>query len=605
MLPRNAKMHCTKGVHAGLIKSPHAQFIVSSWSSLYQRDFLVQNDLWFDEEQVKFEDRLFVIHAVTAAKSIAFYDKAVRVWRKRAGSITTSHVTRDIHVLQLQLLEKCLAHIRGEVIAGRLTPMFEKRELFNTVSRLIWDTTLIQEIADTPDDLELQTLAARIQTMLGEDSFGHQAFSDPMIQAISRIGMKTRLGRIKRVDFLEIHRLMRAGDFQDAVAQMRSCLPPKAPPFITPPRLKGMRLILHVGLHKTGSTYIQHHLITHREVLAAHGVLVPKTGIRPSSDSLNTRDGGLPGYQGLVSAARDQNAAVWHQLYDEVKASHLKTVVISAENMLFPLSETREKNLDQLLTALSGFEDVEVVALGRNPVVQLESFYKEWVSNGIRSGSRSIEEFYVDHSETFSDMAFLFTPFEQAFDTTVKIGDFDQLKKDGLWEGFCALAGLPRNIPSVNAPRYPSADRESIQLLQLMCMMIPSLDQRRDILRNYFSIYDHPQSSQSLMSPQLRLDFLDLWQERSQEFAAARGFTPDLDSFRRAIQAEDWEHLRHIDMERIQTLLTSVAQTIPDTAPAKKMRLSRSPQPHSATPSITIRPRPWLAKLITAVMRKR
>lgn len=605
MLPRNAKLHQKRGVHAGLTHTPEAQFIVSSWSSLYRRDFLTRNDLWFDEEQTKFEDRLFVIHAVTAAQSIAYFDKAVRVWRKRTGSITTSHVTRDIHVLQLQLLEKCLAHIRHEIVENRLPPIYEKRELFNTVSRLIWDTTLIQEIADAPDDPELQHLGTRIQTLLGTDSFGHQAFSDAMIQNISRVGMKTRLGLIKRVDFLEIHRLMRAGDFQEAVARLRSCQAPPPAPFVTPPKLKGTRLILHVGLHKTGSTYIQHHLLTHRAALAARGVLVPKTGIQTVSDNFNMRDGGLPGFQGLVSATRDSNAAVWHKLYNEIKGSGLKTVVISAENMLFPLSETRDNSLNQLWAALSGFDTVDVVAMARHPVAQLESFYKEWVSNGIRSAARSIEEFYVDHADSFSDMAYLFTPFEQALNTTVKIGNFDHLKKGDLWQGFCALAGLPDDIPSVDAPRYPSADRESIQLLQLMCMMIPTLDQRRDILRSYFSTYGHPQSSQSLMSPELRLAFLDLWQERSQEFAAARGYAPDLAKLRQDIQAEDWAPLGHIDMEQIQTLLTCAAQSIPDAAQPHK---PAPPRPKRVTsdasaPSITIRAKPWMAKLIRTVIR--
>ena len=39
------------------------------------------------------------------------------------------------------------------------------------------------------------------------------------------------------------------------------------------------RLVLHCGLHKTGSTYIQRNLQTHRELLLEHGVLYlgPKT----------------------------------------------------------------------------------------------------------------------------------------------------------------------------------------------------------------------------------------------------------------------------------------------------------------------------------------
>ena len=38
-------------------------------------------------------------------------------------------------------------------------------------------------------------------------------------------------------------------------------------------QLKPDRIVLHCGLHKTGSTYIQRNLQTNRELLLQHGVL--------------------------------------------------------------------------------------------------------------------------------------------------------------------------------------------------------------------------------------------------------------------------------------------------------------------------------------------
>jgi hypothetical protein len=259
----------------------------------------------------------------------------------------------------------------------------------------------------------------------------------------------------------------------------------------------------------------------------------------------------------------------------------------------------------QLMDALSGFETIEVVALARHPATYLENFYKEWVSNGTRFGARSIEEYCVDQAQNLLDMDSLFTPFEQALGTTVTIGDFDQLKGDALWDGFCALAGLPRDLPAVDAPRYPSADRESIQLLQLLCMMVPSPAQRRDVLHSYFSMYDTPRSTQSLLSPAQRLAFLDTWQALSQTFAAARGYAPDMSKMRSDIAAEHWAPVRHIDMERVQTLLAATAQSIPDAGlrvhePARQYAPARA---FKAPYSITIRPKPWLARLIQKFSR--
>lgn len=608
VLARNSAMHTTPGLFKGLRDAPQAQFIVSCWSSLYRRRFLDKNALRFDEEQRKFEDRIFVLNAVTAAKSIAFYDQAVRVWRRRTGSITTSEVTPEIQLLQIQLIEKCIAHMRAQVASGQLALRFEKRELFNCVSRLIWDMDAIFNIANAPDTPLSVEMATRIQALLGDDSFDNAFFDDPMIKLMSRVGQPTRFGRISRVTFFEVHRLMREGDFVGAVQLIEACK--VETPFITPNKMAETDLILHVGLHKTGTTYLQHHLVSHRDALRKRGVLVPKTGYLSADATFNMRDGGSPGFQGLASAARDQAPKVWNTLYQEIENSGLKTVVISSENMLFPTSETRETHIRDLMTAVSGFRSVKVIALARNPVVQLESFYKEWVSCGARSGARSIEEFCVDHAPSFMDMGHLFAPFEDALGSQVVLGDFDQLKKGGLWDGFCTLAGLPRDLATQATTHYPSADRESTQVLQLMNMLVPNAEQRRNILRSYFSTYDAPRSKLSLLPPTHRLALLDMWQEKSQDFAAARGYAPNLDQLRQEIQDEDWSPLNHIDIERIQALITSAAQSIPDAGPTYGHRARRpistsfqTPQVAPRRMSITIRPKPWLVKMIRALTR--
>ncbi|RPE71749.1 glycosyl transferase family 2 [Pacificibacter maritimus] len=613
VLPRNASLHDMRGSFAGLRETPEAQFIVSSWSSLYKNQFLADNDLWFDTEQRKFEDRLFVLHSVTAAKTIAYFDHPVRVWRRRAGSITTSKVTQDIHVLQIQLLEKCLAHMRSQVAAGILGRMFEKRELFNSLSRLIWDMTVLYDIAKAPDRPEHIEWAQRIKALLGTDSFGHQAFDDPMIKAISRVGKNTRKGRITRVDFLEIHRLLRAGDVVQAVARIKTCAP-KVTSSAVVRKSNTKRLVLHLGMHKTGSTYLQHHLIHHRQALRERGVLVPVTGIASEQADFDLRAGGMPGFQGLAQAAHRDDSKLWDELHREIDQSKAQTVIISAENMLYPLNEDRDDRIKSIAAGLSGFDRVDVVALARNPVAYLESFYKEIVSGGRRTGAQSIEEFCVDRSNSLLDMPHLFAPFEDAFGSSVILGDFDQLKRDNLWDGFCALTELPRDLPSLDVPRYPSADRDSIMLLQAMNLLVPSFDQRRAILRSYFSTYTTPSDTLSLLPPAQRLRLLDLWQTRSGKFALERGYAPDLANLRETIAKEAWTPPSDIDVERLNTLLISVAQSLPVTNmpfdPSRSLRAShqhsiaqtRRPQ---APYSITIQPKPWLAKVIKMVTRKR
>ncbi len=180
LLPRDEALFSEPVCTHGLLDAERAQFIVSSWSSIYRRDFLARNDLRFDAEQTRFEDRLFVLQTVTRAEKIAFLGHPTRVWRGRAGSISVAPPSPETDLLKVQLLEKCLAHIRAEVAANRLPPRILKRELFNTVSRLIWDMQVIDAICR---DSDRAGLGARIVALLGQDRFGQAILDDEVLRA--------------------------------------------------------------------------------------------------------------------------------------------------------------------------------------------------------------------------------------------------------------------------------------------------------------------------------------------------------------------------------------------------------------------------------------
>ncbi len=229
-LPRETDLFFAQRIATGLARAEEAQFITSSWSSLYRRDFLEVNGLTFDEAQVKFEDRLFVIQAVTAAKKIAFLGRANRVWRRRSGSISTSRPDAAVLVLQMQLLEKCLAHVRARCGAKATGHPWFKREAFNTVSRLIWDIELVAALAEGRDPA-VMALGPRLVAMMQDCQLGNQIFEDPVIKRVSRVGVKTRKGLIRRVDFFAFAKALREGDFAAAAKVLAECNPvaPAAP----------------------------------------------------------------------------------------------------------------------------------------------------------------------------------------------------------------------------------------------------------------------------------------------------------------------------------------------------------------------------------------
>lgn len=597
ILPRDNAFFMSPKVSNGLTNAQEAQFITSSWSSIYKRSFLDRNALAFDPGQPKFEDRLFVLHTVTRAQRLAFTGRPNRVWRGRAGSISVSETTPDIHLLQIQLLEKCMAHMQAMVFQGALAPRFLKRELFNTVSRLIWDLDVTDGILAKKDPIYAE-LAHRIPTLLGNDSFGQAIFDDPVIAPVNRVGMRTKKGRISRVAFFDIHRALRDGDYETARHIVQSCaLDRPSPPKVRP---SGKRLILHLGLHKTGSTFLQHHLDHYRDDLLRHGVLVPKTGF--ASRQSQSRIGATPGHNDLIKALRNNDPAPWALFNLEVRQARAETVVLTCENMGFPTNPDRKEWITKLIGRLRVFDDIDVVALARLPHEYIENFYREWVSHGAPAGAQGIETFLVDHAPSLTDFKSLFGPFEDLIGQKVRIADFDTLRRDGFWSGFCRFAGLPITLPELNLPRYPTPDRRSVQILQLLNALTNDPSRRAQILRDWSILHPAPLDQASLLAPDLRLDLINRWEDNSGEFASARGYTPELDAARSAIRNDIWHPLEQIPTKYLKDLVDLANQSM---RPAPTPYTKRvQPQHDAPGMRVTIALRPWMVDLVNRYRKR-
>lgn len=614
LLPRDKMLFSEAKIGAGLRGVEQAQFITSSWSSIYRRDFLTARDLCFDEEQVKFEDRLFVLQSVTAAERIACLGKPVRVWRRRAGSISVTKPDLFLHRLQIQLLEKCLGHMRAHATQPDVPPRFLRREVFNTVSRLIWDLDLLPRVASAlttpeaePEAEGYADLGRRITALLGDDRFGQQIFDDPVIKQVSRVGMATRRLTVRRGDFFEIHRALRDGDFPAAVARIDSCRHRPAAPAILAsgrPSSRGRHLVLHVGMHKTGSTYLQRAFLARQQRLLAAGVLFPKTGLA-GDDFFAVRQGGFPGHLGLLVAARNKQSEIWAALSKEISASKAQTVIVSCENMLAPITDDRDGLLAALFHRLSDFETCQVVAFARRPDHWAEMFYRELVCNGQRRGARSLDEFLVDFADSLTDFPALFAPFEAFSKRPVILLDHDRLARgNGHWSAFLSavgLSGLSVSRPDLPPGQtYPTPDRDQVAAARLLNTMLTSEEQRMLVLRGFFASHAPSGDTRSALSPDQRLDLVNRFAAASAPWAAARGYAPDLDALRADLAAEDWqppETLSAATLERLLQARLQVERPAQDPAspPPKRFELSDR---GNAGLTIRIRPRPWLSRLM-------
>jgi hypothetical protein len=304
---------------------------------------------------------------------------------------------------------------------------------------------------------------------------------------------------------------------------------------------------------------------------------------------------------GLVTAVRQRDTSVFDALRREIEKSRAKTVIISCENMLFPLNEDRETLIARLFADLPPFTDIQCVACVRRADRHADSFYKEIVTNGRRMGSRTASEFLIDAQDALTDLAALFEPFEARSDGPVKLLDFDaQVDEDTLWPAFCDLIGLATPPATLDVPRYPSADRQLVETARLVNTMVPDQAQRGAILSDLFRALPNSADAQPVLSPLQRRDMIDLFHDRSSDFAAQRGYAPDY-AAQRADVSDEWTPLAGLDQRYIETLSQArlraerpVSMPFPTQGAVRNTKQVAPPQ----QPGFTIRPRPWAMRLL-------
>jgi hypothetical protein len=131
-----------------------------------------------------------------------------------------------------------------------------------------------------------------------------------------------------------------------------------------------MRLIVHIGNHKTGSTAIQTAFSRNAGILKQKGVLYPKTGMVKNAHHiipLSLRCESVPGFD-VVSDIE----ALSRELIDEVKLVRPEVVVISSEEFFLCSSD----EFDLLKPFFSLFTSVDFVCVLRNQLQHIESGYK-------------------------------------------------------------------------------------------------------------------------------------------------------------------------------------------------------------------------------------
>ncbi|MGB3184598.1 MAG: hypothetical protein WBG36_00170 [Ornithinimicrobium sp.] len=140
-----------------------------------------------------------------------------------------------------------------------------------------------------------------------------------------------------------------------------------------------MKVFVHIGSHKTGTTAIQHFAAAHRDELSAQGLLYPsfeRLGRRPGRSHLSLVSG-LESLGGPNTLTPEEGLAFLQSAREEARSS-AKNVLFSAENIFRLKPHKRHHLFGVFRETFPDFEIVPVVALRRQDNLA-DSLYRNTV----------------------------------------------------------------------------------------------------------------------------------------------------------------------------------------------------------------------------------
>lgn len=236
-----------------------------------------------------------------------------------------------------------------------------------------------------------------------------------------------------------------------------------------------MKVYLHIGLHKTGTTAIQRFLTKNTEVLAQRGWLYPRTGRRQEAHYA----------LGAALWGDGRPEDLWVKLREELDASAATHALISSENLEY----IREpEQFATIAGCLRGCEIVIIAYLRRQDDF-LASSYAQAVK--ARRLTCDIEAFFEQTQHRY-DYAALLDRWAHAFGRQhIRVRPYEREQlPNGLIADFRAVLGLEDDAGFIQVPGTPntSLDDDGVQAMRAINEQVLDDAQRlarlRELCRN-------------------------------------------------------------------------------------------------------------------------
>ncbi len=316
-----------------------------------------------------------------------------------------------------------------------------------------------------------------------------------------------------------------------------------------------MKLVLHIGLHKTGTTFLQRQLQFQADDLSRQGWLFPRTGFT-EHDAVAAKAFATPGHQGIAKAALHGDSKIRTALYNEISKAECPVVLISCENFSSPLMPPgrRAQNLNKVAKFFSGFDEIEVVAVIRRPDTYLESLYRERVVSLETAETRSAVHFVETTNFRALNFKEMLVPWRELADGNLTVLSYEKLRQnsDYLTAFGDALGFGLKSSNKLSASIYSSPSRQTVEVIRMANALSAPTEGRREILEAFLQSADHYEAEGrglSAIPTALKIRLIDYAQQSSGNFFDSCNAKLDFDAMREAIEAErsNWQPLTNID----------------------------------------------------------
>lgn len=438
---RSVNVRSMSGAVVNVHSQPTLIYERAFWAFVYSRHFLKTRNIRFIENLRRWEDRPFMFGALANADRIIITHIISRIrYRNNTSLMANLHGNENYGNRGPEDLRMTMTHLKATKAAfddfqdsETASEMQKRVHLLNFggfVERGLVDVVHLERIG-----VDVEVLRSQLRTFFGSVSLKRRDFRRFADVAPMRSAAAKRLYRS--------YRAVQCGDFDEALqrangmigrnllgtdriekrrnldaVRQRNAFESQLTKALKSSGIE--RVTLHIGFHKTGSTYIQTRLLEGREGLRKVAVLFPLSLFVERAALGLERGRRSSGHQIFVEYAKrdfdntpnwDRASIKWAEFIREIETSNSKHILLSAENLCFGLGVEKLRRLQEELSPVR----VKVLCMVRNPAEWLESYYKEMVTGGWFRETRRLTELLVPDGERLIDFYARLQPWREVF----------------------------------------------------------------------------------------------------------------------------------------------------------------------------------------------